>query len=134
MSERKRGVMVYPVKREFIDSGTADYCVGVNPNTKEIFMIHNPEGVTWRVRHDKPWRFDDDNIISSWYTVMEVLGMADWENPIDLADMIRSFGARLESNFYLASCVLTNMKSEDKDYNESHAKTIWEYWIKNGVK
>jgi len=133
MSDRKRGIMVYPLKKEFRE-GEDDYCVGVNPNTKEVFMIHRPEGVTYRVRHNKPWRFNDYNVVSSWHTVIEVLGMADWDNPIDLADMVRSFGARLESNFYLASCVLTNMKSEDKDYNESHAKTIWEYWIKNGVK
>lgn len=133
MSDRKRGVMVYPLKREFRE-GEEDYCVGVNPNTKEVFMIHRPEGVTYRVRHDKPWRFNDYNVVSSWHTVLEVLGMADWDSPIDLADMIRSFGARLESNHYQAHSVLTTTVSHDENYNESAAKTIWNYWIEKGVR
>lgn len=100
------GVVLHRLQSEF-DQMTYDrYAVGVNPHTLEVYMVHT-EGVTYRVSHGKPWRFNDFNLQSRFYTVLEVLEMRDLSHTVDLAQWIRQFGDRLESNYHLAFEALT---------------------------
>lgn len=110
---RQRGVMVYPIAIPEYENTLNRYCFGINPNTYECFVIHNPEGVHWYVGHYKPFRFDDRNARNRFYTLYEILEMVDFTKPIDLADMIRTFGARLESNFYTAYGSMTSLEPRD---------------------
>lgn len=116
MSDRERGVTVYPLKSDWYlaeknGASTWDrYVLGINPNTNEIYLIHNPEGVGYAVHHNKPWRFNDNSLYAKWFSVYEVLNMVDWDTPLDLADVIRTSGSRLEANFAIMHYRLTSDK------------------------
>lgn len=121
---RKRGVLVYPLKEEF-QYGDDKYAVGINTKTSEVWMIHT-EGVAYSVHHFKPWRFTDYSAIAPWYTVTQVLEMADYDNPVDLADWIREFGSRLESNFFTCFSALTAKAvfTSSENFNQSVSEQI----------
>ena len=107
-NSRPRGVIVYPVPESI--GGPAiygRYALMVRPgpdgqpDLSEVRMVHT-EGVCYKVTAEKPWRWTDYaecDLFSPeelWFNV---------ERPgegVDLADWIRTFGARLESNFNLA--------------------------------
>lgn len=123
MSDRKRGIKLHPLndKGREVQKKYAPfdhYAVGINENTGEIFLVHS-DGVSYRVHHNRPFRFNDNNASAQFYNMWQILDMVDFdaESEVDLADWIREFGARLESNFYLASVVLTEETSSEK--NES---------------
>ena len=131
---RQRGVMVYPVIVPKEENTLDRYCFGINPNTYECFMIHNPEGVHWYVGYHKPFRFNDCNAKSRFYILYEILELVDFTAPVDLADMIRTFGARLESNFYMAHSALTDielfMAQESDKHDKVTAKFIIDFFKK----
>ena len=134
---RQRGVMVYPVIVPKEENTLDRYCFGINPNTYECFMIHNPEGVHWYVGYHKPFRFNDHNAKSSFYTLYEILELVDFTAPVDLADMIRTFGARLESNFYMAHSSLTSLEPRDSEADKHDpcvSKFIIDYFESNTKK
>lgn len=97
---RTRGIMVYPILSE-------DICGPENAGTYallmrddgEVRMIHS-EGVAYAVTADKPWRWNDYYADCPLFTVRELVALAFNSEPVDLADWIRVFGARLESNFH----------------------------------
>lgn len=129
-SNRQRGVTVYPLhKSAYEGQGTFDkYVLGVNETTGEVYLIQVPEGVGYTVNHNKPWRFNDYNVLSKFHTVLEVLDLADYSQPRDLADCIRSFGARLESNFSRLAYALTTDKADQPDYNEEVGQIVLEVY------
>jgi hypothetical protein len=108
MSEnsRPRGVIVYPMP-ESIGGPTVygRYALMVrrspdgSPDLSEVRMVHT-EGVAYLVTTEKPWRWTD-------YAECDLFSPEElWfygERPdsdgVDLADWVRTFGARLESNF-----------------------------------
>lgn len=112
---RQHGVMVYPITIPESEISWDRYCFAINPHTYEAFVIHNPEGVHWYIGHHKPFRFSDCDVRNRFYTLYEILELVDFTKPIDLADMIRTFGARLESNFYMAHSSLTSIEPRDSE-------------------
>ena len=126
---RQRGVMVYPVNVPKEENTLDRYCFGINPNTYECFMIHNPEGVHWYVGHHKPFRFHDHNAKSRFYTLYEILELVDFTAPVDLADMIRTFGSRLESNFYVAHSALIDIEPFRAQESDKHDKVTAKFII-----
>lgn len=126
---RQHGVMVYPVNVPENENTLDRYCFGINPNTYECFMIHNPEGVHWYIGHYKPFRFNDHNARNRFYTLYEILELVDFDKPIDLADMIRTFGARLESNFYMAHNSLTRLIEPLDPKADKHDKVTAKFII-----
>lgn len=125
MSDRTRGTLVFPIDIESKDStvtmGNGDtYALGINPHTGETFMIHG-EGVSYVVTHAQPFRFNDFNLSSPWHSVLTVRGWREGVEPVDLADWVRSFGSRLESNFHTAHRLL-NATTPQKDADEEHIR------------
>ena len=127
MNDRMRGVVVYPLlDSAYEGQHTTDrYVLGINRTTTEVWLIHDPEGVCYPVNHKKPWRFNDYNLESRFFTLLEVLNMADYSKPLDLADVVRTFGSRLEVNFRVAYSALTNDKPQQSDYNASVVDLLW---------
>jgi hypothetical protein len=96
--ERPRGVKVFPMPEEIC--GYDDYALAVNENLPhEVRMVHT-EGVAYAVRDDKPWTWNDYGPCQE-FTREDLLIAAEGQTPVDLADWVRSFGRRLEENFYL---------------------------------
>lgn len=93
---RQRGIMVYPMP-ENVCGPEARYALLLRADG-EARMIHT-EGVAYRVDQDKPWRYDDVQEGAGIWSVEQLINHAFDVPPVDLADWIRTFGARLESNF-----------------------------------
>jgi hypothetical protein len=112
MSEnnRPRGVKVYPMPEEVGGPavfGVYALCIRTNGDTSEVRMVHY-EGVAYAVRADKPWRWTDYRPCKEW-SVEELLQQAELQDrECDLADWVRTFGARLESNFHQIHWWATN--------------------------
>lgn len=100
MNTRPRGVMVYPMPKSV--SGPFDrYALLVRDDGTEVRMVHT-EGVAYAVTDEKPWCWTDYDPSQPTFTVAYLLFAATTVEPVDLADWVRTFGARLESNFGLA--------------------------------
>lgn len=98
--DRPRGVLVYPMPEEVC--GPFDrYALAVRDinGELELRMVHT-EGVAYLVKNDKPWTWNDYDPSQRLYTVEELMELVDSTVAVDLADWVRQFGARLESNFY----------------------------------
>lgn len=96
---RQRGIQVYPMPTTVGGPpifGTYALLVREDGGMR---MVHT-EGVAYKVSADKPWRWNDQQP-SEEFTPGELLLIALDVEPVDLADWVRSFGARLESNFNL---------------------------------
>lgn len=112
MSTRTRGTLVFPIDPDLDQHRSAlyggdRYAVGINPHTGETFLIHS-EGVIYTVGHNEPWRFNDNNVFEPFFTVIQVRSWREGVEPVDLADWVRSFGARLESNFHTCHTLLNS--------------------------
>jgi hypothetical protein len=98
---RPRGVTVYPMP-ERVTGPFERYAVVFREvgGVTEARMVHS-EGVSYLVTDDKPWVWNDYADDCPSYSVNDlrlvVLGGPDG---VDLADWVRTFGARLESNFH----------------------------------
>lgn len=64
-------------------------------------MIHY-EGVAYRVDTERPWQWTDYAECEK-FSPAQLVQMAAHIEPVDLADWVRTFGSRLESNFHLIS-------------------------------
>lgn len=93
---RVRGIMVCPMPPEV--SGPYDAYALLMRADGELRMVHS-EGVAYSVTADKPWRWNDYSDTCPTFTVSELVALAFNPQPVDLADWVRTFGARLESNF-----------------------------------
>jgi hypothetical protein len=108
--DRPHGVTVYPMTHNDAINGpviAGRYALMVRrgPDGKidpsEVRMVHS-EGVQYRVTDEKPWVWSDyapPGTVES-FTPDELIQCID--SSCDLADWIRTFGSRLESNFWLA--------------------------------
>ncbi len=96
MTDRARGIHVYPMP-EAVTGPYERYALLVREDG-EMRMIHS-EGVAYEVSADKPWRWNDHT--PSPYISREELIAHIETDPVDLADWVRTFGARLENNFSL---------------------------------
>lgn len=104
---RARGVIVYVMPQEVC--GPSDrYALLVREGQTgpELRMVHY-QGVSYLVNEEKPWVWTDYNPDVKKWTVDELLALKKDARPVDLADWISVFGARLESNFYQTYCWAT---------------------------
>jgi hypothetical protein len=101
-NSRPRGTVAYKMPEEV--TGPFDsYALLVRDTAEGVQcrMVHT-EGVAYLVTDEKPWVWNDyDKSVRPW-TVPELLACITDDNEVDLADWVRTFGARLESNFYQA--------------------------------
>lgn len=96
MTDRARGIYVYPMP-EAVTGPYDRYALLVRADG-EMRMVHT-EGVAYSVTAEKPWRWNDYTP-SEAFTREELIAHIE-ADPVDLADWVRTFGARLENNFYL---------------------------------
>lgn len=98
MNDRVRGIMVCPILSEAVcgpeNAGT--YALLMREDGA-VRMVHF-EGVAYAVTEEKPWTWNDYGPCQA-FTVQELVALAFYSEPVDLADWVRVFGARLESNF-----------------------------------
>jgi hypothetical protein len=106
-SDRSRGVVVYKMPEEIGGPAVFGvYALMVRHNdtgeidTSEVRMVHT-EGVAYSVTDEKPWCWTDYDDTQKTWTPQELITAADGDKACDLADWVRTFGARLESNFRL---------------------------------
>lgn len=97
------------------DPFEGNYAFGYNPHTFEMYVIHNPEGVAWESGVDRAVRFRFANYRAKWFNAYELLHLVDWDKPMELSTMIRTFGDRLESNFYSMYRRLTDKADTEHD-------------------
>lgn len=98
-NDRPRGVMIWPMPEEVC--GPFDrYALAVRDNSEGVQcrMVHT-EGVAYLVTEEKPWQWNDYDPNAKVFTMQDLRDRIDPANGVDLADWVRNFGARLESNF-----------------------------------
>ena len=96
---RPRGCIVYPMPEEVC--GPFDhYALAVRETSQglQCRMIHT-EGVAYLVTADKPWTWNDYDPSARVFTMDELMDRIAGHG-VDLADWVRTFGARLENNFW----------------------------------
>lgn len=98
---RDRGMVGHVMVGEDITGPWDRYALFVRPDG-EMRMVHS-EGVSYVVREDKPWKWNDYSEDCPSYSVEELLLVREGCREVDLADWIRTFGARLETNFQLTA-------------------------------
>lgn len=99
MSDRPRGTIAYRMPEEVC--GPIDrYALLVRDtgDAVECMMLHY-EGVGYLVTREKPWRWNDFDPEAQVWNMAELMALATEDNAVDIADWVRTFGARLESNF-----------------------------------
>lgn len=100
---RQRGIMVYPMPTEVAGSAIYGRFALLVRSDGEARMVH-PEGVTYVVSLEKPWTVRSTSPRSREpVTLLHLMRIALATQPVDLADWVRVFGSRLESNFYRIS-------------------------------
>lgn len=95
---RSRGIVGRVIADKDVTGPYESYALFVRPDG-QMLMVQGPEGVGYPVRTDKPWTWNDYNEECPSYGPDELLALAEGGKEVDLADWIRVFGARLESNF-----------------------------------
>ena len=96
---RTRGVMVHPMPLDV--TGPFDRYALLIRADGATRMVHS-EGVTYLVTDEKPWTWNDFDPTCPAYVPAHLRDLACTIKPVDLADWVHSFGARLEANFSLA--------------------------------
>lgn len=97
---RPRGVTVYPIKDPAVTGPFDHYALLVN-KAGEVRMVHS-EGVTYAVRDDKPWTWNDFDPACPKFTPTDLILATAGNETVDLADWVRTHNDRLECNFSLA--------------------------------
>jgi hypothetical protein len=102
--------MVYPMPDEVNGPYGDRYalCIRDNDEGMEFRMVHY-EGVAYVVDADRPWCWTDYDDSQPKFTTSDLFSMVagspaagiDALDGVDLADWIRTFGDRLETNFSL---------------------------------
>ena len=99
MSTRQRGILVFPMPEEISGPRIFGQFALVMRKDGEMRMVHT-EGVAYSVSAERPWSWRDQGLPDiPTFTPAELIHMALQAEPVDLADWVRVFGARLESNF-----------------------------------
>lgn len=96
MNDRPRGIQVYPMPEPV--SGPYEHYALLVREDGEMRMVHS-EGVAYMVTTEVRWTWNDYSTEVPQFTKGELILIAVGVEPVDLADWIRVFGARLESNF-----------------------------------
>lgn len=106
---RKQGVVGYIMTDEQITGPFDSYALFVREDGLTL-MVHS-EGVAYEVRDDKPWKWSDyrDNIPSYGPQELHLIAMREQATLVDLAEWVRTFGARLENNFHLIYSRMTEV-------------------------
>lgn len=100
-TNRPRGVLVYPMPEEIGGPpvyGVYALLIRADGQTR---MVHT-EGVAYLVTDEKPWQWSDYIADLEAWSPSALIAAAKDTKPVDLADWIRAFGDRLESNFHQA--------------------------------
>jgi hypothetical protein len=95
---RQRGISLVPMP-EAVNGPMGDEYALLVRSDGAMRMVHY-EGVAYEVTDEKPWRWNDYapcDVFSPEELMRVVAGI---EERVDLADWVRVFGARLESNFW----------------------------------
>lgn len=102
---RKRGTMVRTIVMPEDRQPAYRYALAWAGTTAYVICS---EGVGWRVADDAPLTVDgyvktDDGLaVTSWdMSLAEVLTASVTGDDVDLADFVRTFGSRLDSNVYM---------------------------------
>ena len=99
MNDRTRGIAVYPMTDPDVCGPYAENVFAlIIRNDGQVKMVHT-EGVAYGVSADRPWRWNDYDANCPTFSAHELINRAFYVKPVDLADWVRTFGARLESNF-----------------------------------
>ncbi|MFS0885276.1 hypothetical protein [Aeromicrobium sp. 179-A 4D2 NHS] len=130
MSDRPTGAYVIPLDPTGHPESRNDrYALGINPYTGETYLVHS-EGVTYFVSHNKPFRFNSYDYLAKFWTLHDLVANFPLltGQACDLADWVRVFGGRLESNQRLAYEALTTKKprthEDDPKFDPDVAKQI----------
>lgn len=102
-TDRPRGVKVYPLPDEANGPRVfGNYALLVRPDDPTTVRVVHTEGVAYKVTDEKPWRWSDHNADLRAWRPIDLVSITVGQNvqPVDLADWVRSFGPRLESNFH----------------------------------
>ena len=95
--ERTRGIIGHVMPDKVTGRGYDKYLLVVRPDGKAR-MVHT-EGVAYEVTPDKPWCWTDYSDTEKKWSLEELTALDT--HTADLADWVRVFGSRLESNFRL---------------------------------
>ena len=96
MSERTREITGWAMPTEVNGEGWDRYMLVIREDG-QMRMIHY-EGVAYLVSEDRPWRWTDYAPVEAW-SPEQLLAVTPWCREVNLADWVRCFGSRLESNF-----------------------------------
>lgn len=94
---RARGVTGYRMPPE-VNGPMGDRYLLLVRKDGEMRMVHS-EGVAYVVSDEKPWTWTDYADVEK-FAPEDLTRMRPFCEPVDLADWVRVFGARLESNFH----------------------------------
>lgn len=106
---RTQGVVGYIMTDERITGPTDSYALFVREDGLTL-MVHS-EGVAYRVTDEKPWRWNDysEGCPSYGPKELHLIAMREQATLVDLAEWVRTFGARLESNFHQIHSLMTEV-------------------------
>jgi hypothetical protein len=98
-SARPRGVVAWIMPESV--TGPDQYALVIRDKSEglEARMVHT-EGVAYLVTSEKPWTWNDYDPNCPKFSIDDLVKIASSAKGIDLADWVRSFGHRLESNFF----------------------------------
>lgn len=108
---RKQGVVGYIMTDEQITGPYDSYALFVREDGLTL-MVHS-EGVAYRVTDEKPWQWNDyrNDVRSYGPGELHTIAMREQATLVDLAEWVRTFGARLESNFHQIHSLMTEVKA-----------------------
>lgn len=96
---RVRGIIGYKMLEEVGGPPIfGRYALLIRPSDGEMRMVHY-EGVAYKVTDDKLWCWTDYDDTQKHWSPAELTELCSDDNKVDLADWVRVFGSRLESNF-----------------------------------
>lgn len=110
---RPHGTLVYRMPAEVNGHSSYPYALAIRKSEVGLFdeqgnsrpytevRMVNTEGVSYLVTPEKDWCWTDYIPSEKHWTITELLEECNGDSLVDLADWVRTFGSRLESNFYL---------------------------------
>jgi hypothetical protein len=105
---RNRGHIGHVMTEEAVTGPVDSYALFVRPDGR-MLMVHS-EGVGYEVTEEKPWRWTDYGNCEV-FPPHAMLALRTGAKEVDLADWVRTFGARLENNFRQISWWLDDVEA-----------------------
>lgn len=122
---RNRGMVGHVMTDEQITGPLDSYALFVRPSDGLMLMVHS-EGVAYRVTDEKPWKWNDYSANCPSYAPADFAVLLEGETQeVDLADWVRTFGARLESNFHQIYHALN--QDPEREHMEAHVPGVKEF-------